>query len=280
MKCSAPLILLALILILPVALPADDRLEVVVSIPPQQWLVQQIGGDRVDVEVLVAPGESPATYTPTDAQVTRLMQAHIYFRMRVPFERGLWFDAIREMGRFILVDLQHGIEVQADDPHTWLVPRLLAMQAATVAGQLSQIDPNRAPMYESNLERLQFRLQLLDEEIHESLEPYRSSKFFVFHPSWGYFAKAYGLQQVAIESGGREPSDRELTALRIAADEAGVTTVFVQPQIHSRSAQAFAESIGARLEILDPLAADVIENLAETTAKLVASFGRASVDEP
>ena len=251
---------------------AEDRLKIVVSIPPQRWLVEQIGGDRVDVKVLVAPGESPTTYQPTDAQVTHLLQAKIYFRIGVPFERGLWFEALGKMARLERIDVRAGIELQGDDPHIWLSPRLLSIQAATVAASLSRHDPTERDFYAANLNRLETRMEALDEEIRQMLEPFAGRSFFVFHPSWGYFSAAYGLEQIAVEKDGREPSDWELTVLQRQARKAGITTVFVQPQIYGRGAQAFAESIGAELQTLDPLVADVAVNLAETADKLKASF--------
>lgn len=252
---------------------AEERLEVVVSIEPQRWLVEQIGGDQVDVAVLVAPGESPTTYLPADAQMTRLMKAQIFFRIGVPFERGLWFDAIRSMGRLNLIDLREGIELVGDDPHIWLVPDLLVIQATTVAEALSQQDPNHRTLFEENLAQFEIRMEMLDERLRDRLSPFEGQTIFVFHPSWSYFADAYGIRQVAIETGGREPSDRELTRLQEEARELGIATVFVQPQIHDRSARAFAESIDADLDTLDPLAADVASNLEVTVDKLVRSFG-------
>jgi zinc transport system substrate-binding protein len=257
----------------------DERLAVVVSVPPQQWLVERVGGEHVDVEVLVAPGESPTTYQPTDAQVTQLMRSRLFFCMGVPFERGSWFDAVRQMGRYRVVDMRRGIELLGDDPHIWLSPRLLEIQAATVAEALAQLDPDRRPVYEENLARLKRQLQDLDSRLRTTLDRYAGRSFLVFHPSWGYFADDYRLRQVAIERGGREPSDRELTELQQLAREARITAVFVQPQIHGRGARAFAESIGARVEILDPLAADVAVNLAATAAKLATSFAEATPDD-
>jgi zinc transport system substrate-binding protein len=251
---------------------AGQGVDVVVSIEPQRWLVEAIGGDWVTVGVLVQPGESPATYMPTDAQVTSLMRSTVYFRIGAPFENGSWFDAVTKSGRISMVDLRQGIELREDDPHIWLSPRLLSIQARTVAEAMSRVDPNHRADYLANLERLQASLVSLDSMIRLRLEPFSGRKFFVFHPSWGYFAKDYGLEQVAIESGGREPSDSQLTALQRQAKQASTTTVFVQPQIQGRGARAFAEAIGARLEILDPLAADVGSNLRQTADKLVQAF--------
>jgi zinc transport system substrate-binding protein len=251
---------------------ATDRLQIVVSIPPLEWLVEQIGGDQVEASVLVTPGESPATFTPSDAQVTDLMRSRVYFRIGVPFEKGMWFDAVSRMGRLEIVDLREGIEGLGDDPHIWLNPRLLTIQAETVAEVLMQADPSNRARYQVNLRRLNSRLESLDTEIRQSLAPFEGRSFFVFHPSWGYFAGEYGLQQVAIESGGREPSDQESTRLQEKARQVGLTVVFVQPQIQGRGAQAFAKAVGARIEILDPLAADVAANLAATTTQLIQAF--------
>jgi zinc transport system substrate-binding protein len=251
---------------------ANPRIEVVVSVEPQRWLVEAIGGEWVAVGVLVQPGESPATYMPTDAQVTGLMRSAVYFRIGVPFENGAWFDAVAKSGRISMVDLRQDIELRGNDPHIWLSPRLLSIQARTVAEAISRVDPNHRADYRANLEALQAQLASLDTRLRLQLEPFSGRKFFVFHPSWGYFAKDYGLEQVAIESGGREPSDSELTALQRQARQASTTTVFVQPQIQGRGARAFAEAIGARLEILDPLAADVGLNLRQTADKLVQAF--------
>lgn len=272
MSLRAVITLAILVMGIRVPVEAGERLQVVVSIAPLQWLVEQVGGETVEVAILVAPGESPTTYTPTDAQVTKLMQARVFFRVGVPFEDGPWFSAVRKMGRLRIVDLRDGIEIQAGDPHIWLSPRLLSIEAETVAAALGRGNSEYRPEYRENLERLQARLQVLDEEIRQRLSPYSGRSFFVFHPSWSYFAQEYGLRQIAIEREGREPSDREMTRLQQAARAARISTVFVQPQIEGRGAEAFAQAIDARLERLDPLAVDVAANLSEVTAKLIAAF--------
>ena len=267
------------ILCFPGLVRGSSSLGIVVSIEPHRWLVEQIGGGKVEVGVLVETGESPTTYLPTDAQVTGLMRSDFYFRAGVPFERGIWFDAVAKLGRIAMVDLRDGIELSGDDPHMWLSPRLLTIQARSVARALSQVAPSQRDHFETNLAALEQRLAALDQQIELQLAPFAGREFFVFHPSWGYFAADYGVEQVAIEIGGREPSDSELTGLQERARQAGIATVFVQPQIHGRGARAFAQAIGGRVEILDPLAADVAANLEATAGKLRRAFEEASGDE-
>jgi zinc transport system substrate-binding protein len=276
------------------ALPAAAsgvRLKVVVSVAPHAWLVERIGGGTVEVMVLVDPGESPATYQPTDVQVTRLLGAAIYFRTGVPFENGPWLRALRRAGRLEIVDLRDGIELRrtstarvaaqpgshrsADsggDPHIWLSPRLLQIQARTIVDRLGARQPEWRPRLEANLVTLAADLAQLDSRIRSRLEPFRGRAFLVFHPSWGYFADDYGLRQVPIEIEGKSPADRDLTVLAETARAERAVVVFVQPQISGRGAAAVAATVGARLEMLDPLAFDVLANLDEVSRRLRESF--------
>lgn len=253
---------------------AEEPLAVVVSVAPQSWLVEQIGGGRVEVRVLLAPGESPGLYQPTDAQVTQLVRSAIYFRIGVPFEGGPWFNAIHAMGRPEVVDVRDGVDVHENDPHIWLSPGRLKIQARTVATALARVDPEHRGEYASGLQRVELELDRLDREIRQRLEPYSGRTFFVYHPSWSYFAEDYELRQVAVEIDGKDPSDRELTELQRLARSKRISVVFVQPQIRGRGAEAVATTIGGRVEVLDPLMSNVPANLLAVAEMLVESFTR------
>lgn len=272
-----------------------ETVKVTVSIPPQAWLVERIGGDRVEVESLIAPGDSAATFQPSDSQVTALLRSDVFIRIGVPFERGRWFDAIESIDRVPVVDARAKIELRplppawsgtssADpgaasdshhgtlDPHVWLSPRLLATQAAGVAEALTAIDGDAARHYRDESLQLIEEITAVDEEIAVELAAYRGRAFMVFHPSWGYFAHDYGLRQLAIEIEGKTPSDEELTRIQRLARDEGISVVFSQPQFHHRIARAVAEAIGARVVELDPLAADVVANLRHVTRSLIDGF--------
>jgi len=268
------------------------RLHVAVTIAPQAWLVEAVGGERVEVATLVGPGESAETYQPTDAEVSRALAARVYFRIGAPAELGGWFGALERSGRVRVVDLRRGLAplpagVEAHDhgdghgagaggaggdPHVWLSPRRLAVQARTVAAALVELDPAGRSLYAGRLARVEALLAELDRDLAARLAPYRGRAFVVFHPSWEYFAADYGLEQVAVEREGKEPTDAELTRVLAAARRLGVRTVFVQPQLPGRSAAAVARAVGARLETLDPLAADVPANLRAVAERLARSF--------
>ncbi|MHC4471148.1 MAG: metal ABC transporter solute-binding protein, Zn/Mn family [Planctomycetota bacterium] len=254
--------------------PDDGRLRVAVSIVPQAWLVDAIGGPHTDVTVLVGPGESPATYQPSDLEVTEVMRARVYFRIGVPFENGKWLAAIAGSTDVRIVDVRAGIDLREmegheghghgledRDPHVWLAPGPLEVQARTVAHTLADLDPANAENYLANLESVLEELDRVDAEIRKMLEPHRGRRLYVFHPSWGYFCDAYGLRQSPIEIEGKEPSEAELTDLVRMARKDRAKAVFHQEQITGQSARALAEAVGADLVPLDPLARDVPENL-------------------
>jgi len=276
---------------------------VVVSIRPQKWLVEQIGGEHVEVIVLLAPGGDPHTYQPTDAQISRVVQASVYFRVGVPFENGPWFRAVAGSEKLDVVDTRQGIrlrEMEADrhahgpppdhhtsdhgdhdhhggrDPHIWTSPRLLKTQAQTVAATLCELAPEHSDAFRRNLAALESKLDEVDAAIRRKLAGYQGRAMFVFHPAWGYFADEYGLRQVAVELEGKEPTDRELTELQQLARREGIRVILVQPQISGQSAEAVARAVGARVEVLDPLAEDLPAELLRAAEVLAESYGKSS----
>lgn len=270
--------------------PANESpaatLEVAVGLPPHVWLVEQVAGERARAFAIVGPGDNHHTYQPTDAEISRLTRAALFFHSGMGFEQAPWFRSLAASGAVKRVDLRAGLGLrtleesghedeghheEGKDPHVWLAPRLLARQARTVEAALTAVDPSGAPHYRGRRLRFEAAMRALDSELRATLEPIAGSAFFVFHPAWGYFADAYGLEQMAIESEGKEPSEAELTGLARLARQRGIRTVFVQPQISGSAARAVADAVGAELEVLDPLAPDVAANLRRVAARLVAS---------
>lgn len=270
---------------------APSALTVATSIAPHAWLIERIGGDHVVVHTVLRPGESPTTYQPSDAQVSRVLAGRAFFRSGVPFEEGSWFRALE--GQLEIVDLRQGVATRrmeththggddvgtrppdlrdAVDPHIWLSPRRLVVQAGSVTATLQRLDPDHAGDYAARLSDLVAELDELDTWIADALAPYRERVFVVFHPSWGYFADDYGLRQVAIETEGKDPSDIEITDIQEKTRVLDVSVIFVQPQIAGKSARAIAGVLGLRVETLDPLAPDVVANLRHTTEVIAGGF--------
>lgn len=288
MKCSLfrrRVILVALCLFLLTGVGhAAEKLSVFVSILPQQYFLEKIGGDRIDISVMVMPGASPATYEPTPRQMAGLTRASAYFAIGVPFET-VWLTRVKAANpAMAVVHVDQGIrkepmgvhgDEQADhvqgkghdhgilDPHIWLSPRLAKGMAENICRGLVAVDPGNRVEYEANLQGFLLDIDGLNSRMHAILDkvPAEKRAFMVFHPSWGYFAREFGLEQIPIESEGKEPSPRELAEVITRGRAMGIGVVFVQPQFSDRSARVIAAEMGARVVPLDPLAGDWADNM-------------------
>ncbi|MGD2146945.1 MAG: zinc ABC transporter substrate-binding protein [Anaerolineae bacterium] len=242
-----------------------QRPVITVSIIPQRFFVQQIAGDRVEVNVMVQPGESPATYEPTPAQLKALSASDGYFHIGVPFENA-WLPRIAAANSaMIMVDTAEGIdrvgEGENPDPHIWLSPNLVKIQARTIYEALEALDPAHATEYAANLDAFQAEIDGLDADIQDSLAGIDQRQFIVLHPSWRYFARDYGLEMIAVEVGGQEPSAAELVALIDRARREGIRVVFAQPEFSTKAAETIANEIGGEVLLISPLAEDWMANM-------------------
>jgi zinc transport system substrate-binding protein len=268
-------ILLLLLLAFPIAALAEP-LTVAVSILPQKRFVEKLVGEEVRVIVMVGPGQSPATYEPTPKQMAALSGAELYFSTGLPFER-IWLPRIRQACDGLqVVDATRGIPRREmaghhghdhggeRDPHLWTDPRLVARSLPALAEALAAANPANADRYRAKAVAFAAELEALHQELAELLAVAEGKSFLVFHPSWGYFAEAYGLRQLPIEIEGKTPGARSLAETIDRARAEGVTAIFVQRQFAGGAARAVAEAIDARLIQVDPLAEDYCENLRGT----------------
>jgi zinc transport system substrate-binding protein len=157
------------------------------------------------------------------------------------------------------------------DPHIWLSPPLVKKQAKTILETLIEIDPGNAREYQSNYDIFISKIERLDMELKTIFADRQGLQFLVFHPSWGYFARSYGLIQVSIEIEGKDPKPAQLRALIEYARTQHIKVVFVQPQFSSRSARQIAREIGGQVITADSLALNWSENLKEVAGKLIAA---------
>lgn len=286
MKFSGFLILwTALMVMQPLPVLAKNPISVYVSILPQKYFVERIAGKYARVEVLVKPGKSPATYAPSPDQIKKLTTSDIYFRVGVPFENGL-LDKIKDISDNIqIVDTRRGIvlrtmkdhdhtdhdraptnksdekEHAGKDPHIWMSPLLVKKQAKTMAEALIQFDLKNSSIYEHNLGVLLQDLDALHKELAETLAPFKEENIFVFHPVFGYFTDTYGLNQVAIETMGKAPKGKELSAIIKKVKAEKIRVLFVQPQFDRNAAQKIAAAVKGTIVSIDPLAFDYLSNM-------------------
>jgi len=266
------------------------KLKIIVSIVPEAYFVHRIGAEYVEVDVLARPGQSPETYEVTPRQMDLFGRAQLYFRIGMPFENALVPKITAMCPQLTIVDLREGVSKlemvshhdsdgaaphahEAQDPHIWLDPGRVKLQAQTIEQALSKAAPALRGVFEANLSRFEADLEATDQKIREIMTPYRGRKFHVFHPAYGYFADAYSLIQVPVEEGGKEPGARYLNALIDEMKADGARVLCVQPQYSTQSAKAIAEATGARIISLDPLAEDYLANLEAMARDLAQGLG-------
>ncbi|HEV7667481.1 MAG TPA: zinc ABC transporter substrate-binding protein [Thermoanaerobaculia bacterium] len=278
----------------PAAKAPTSLVQVAVSVPPQAYFVDRIGGGRVAVQVMIPPGASETSYSPSPRQLVALSRARLYVKVGHP---AFLFEA-NHIDRFLaghreirVVDMSEGIEpilageeegrpetpgffgeehpahaVHAGgDPHVWVAPATVRVAAGNIARALSAADPEHAGQYRRNLGSFLAEIDALDREIRADLAASPTRRFMVYHPAWGYFARQYGLEQVAIETGGREPSAARLIEMIDRGRREGIRAIFVQRGFARKSAEVIAEALGGEVVVVDPMAYDWSASLRAAT---------------
>ena len=159
------------------------------------------------------------------------------------------------------------------DPHIWLSPKLVKIQAGNILNALRVIDPAYKILYETNCESFVSQIDMLDRELEKIFDREAGLQFMVFHPAWGYFADSYGLEQVPIEIEGKEPKPAQLKELIEHARKSAIRVIFVQPQFSTKSAKVIAGEIHGQVAFADPLAEDWMANLRQVAEKFRAALG-------
>lgn len=261
----------------------QDPVDVFVSILPQKYLVERVGGERVKVNVMVRPGLNPETYEPTPKQMAELSNADLYFRMAVPFE-SVWIKRISSLnpdiriieccGDLVINDpVTHDHESHeglANDAHVWTSPQNAIVLAGIIKSALSEFEPDSSVYFENNYRLLLSDLNDLDQYIRTELTGINNHYLIVAHPSWGHFAEAYGMQQISIEQHGAEIKARQLSKLVEFARKENIHTIYTQKQFNNASAKILAREINGRIVELDPLSEDYINNLRHVTQVIIA----------
>lgn len=287
------LAILAVVTGLLIAAPAgaNETPIVAVSIPPQAWLAERIGGDLIRTQVLLPPGASPVTYEPSPRQIVAISAAALYIKVGHP---GFVLEArhlkgpLGETPSMPVLDMSEGVELLdldahhhgddhaygEGDPHLWLSTSVVREFAPRLAEEIKRLLPTRAALVEKNLQGFLRELAMLDQEITQRLDRFRGREFVVYHPAWGYFAHDYALKQRAIETDGKEPGPAHLSQVIDELRAADCRVIFVQSGFSDKGPRVIARETGARVEVLDPFARDWINNLRRTSKLLAEGLER------
>ena len=301
------LLLFAWTLTCPLQAFSNDRVAVFVSIAPQKYFVQQIGRELVDVQIMVQRGGDPHTYEPKPRQMAAISRAKLYFAIGIDFE-STWLGKIAATNPKMKVvhtdrDIEkipmavhpyeesapqknsghhdengqpayenHQREHSGLDPHIWLSPPLVMRQARSILSALQEIDPVHHSSYQAYYSAFIAAIVDLDRALKAIFIGKRGLQFMVFHPSWGYFARTYGLKQIPIEIEGKHPKPARLKELIEYARDKGIRVIFVQPQFSTKSAELVAKEISGQVVFADPLAENWMAAMREVAHKFKAAL--------
>lgn len=263
-----------------VTAPAEgETLRTFVSIAPQKYFVQKIGGNRVTVSVLVPEGADPHTYEPKPRQMVELSRAAVFFAVGVELEK-VWLRKIAGTNpKMMIVHTDDGIVKMpmtghghkhsaegrqkeiSPDTHIWLSPALVKIQAKHILQALIGLDLRNQSEYKERYDAFLREIDALDAELKKLFAGRKNRHFLVFHPSWGYFARDYGLTQIPIEIEGKEPKPADIQSIIRLARKRGIKIVFTQPQFSTRTAAIISKAIEGQVIYVNPLAENWSENL-------------------
>lgn len=265
----------ALILSTAIAAFAAEVPEVVaaVTLAPYAKILAEVGGTRVEVIGLVPANANPHTFEPKPATLKAFARASLYFSDGSGMDNA-WMPRFLGVNGNVRVEKisagvawlredHHDGDGEELDPHLWTSPKQALRLGRNMEAALVRADPKGRTYYESRLAAFAQRMNDLDKVMlaAASKMPKESKVFLVFHPSFGYLARDYGLTQLAVEAEGKEPKPRDLAKIVSTARAHKVRIIFVQPQFSKRAAQTLAKEIPARVVTTDPLDYDFDVNL-------------------
>ncbi len=243
---------------------AHGRINVSVSVLPQAYFVERIGGTRVNIQVMIPKGASPETYEPTPRQMVMLTDSDIYVKVGAPsfpFETKHFNAILKKNRKIIVVNMSDGVKYRSGDPHVWVAPFTVKIAAENIYKALSKVDPLFKTYYKKNYESFLKDIEKLDGNIKKSLKGKKGYSFMVFHPAWGYFADEYKLNQICVEKDGKAPSASYIRKMIDIARKKNIRAVFVQTGFDKGSADVIAEETGGKIIHIDPLARDWLKNM-------------------
>ena len=260
------------------------KLDIAVSILPEKTFVEAIGGDKVNITLMVLPGNSPHTYEPKPSQMKDIAKAKLYFAVDVEFEHT-WLQKFQALNTNMkVIDLDEGITKQSMgehhhegehqnhhednhdhkglDPHIWTSPANVKIMAKNILETLIKEDSKNKDFYTMNYKKFIAHIDTTDTKIKSLLDSTpKNKKFIVFHPAWGYFASQYNLTQIAIEVNGKNPKPKQIAHLIEEAKEEKVSAIFTAPEFNESSAKQIALELGVPVIKVSPLNPKWSQNL-------------------
>ena len=239
-----------------------DRHKILVTFYPIYKFTKAVGGDKVDVSVIIPSGVEPHDWEPTVQDIENLKKAKIVVINGAGLES--WIPKLVSANPdIVVVDSSKNISLlqknetkSMTDPHIWLDPVLVKIQVQNIADGLIKIDPKNADYYQQNANQYKAKLDLLDNYIRTDLASCNKKDFLAFHDAFSYFSKEYGLNQNTIVGGlnpENEPTATKLEEITQKAQNLGINIVFTEEAVNPQIAKVIADEIHGKVLVLSPL---------------------------
>ncbi len=280
---------------------SDKKITVAVGIVPEATFVEKVAGDLVDIITMIPPGNSPANYQPTAAQMQAFSEASVYFAMQTPTEEANILPKVADFNKDIKIVLLrdvvsktypnllvtghdhnedehleeetehpdeedehlHEEDEKTPDPHIWLSPKRVIIIVQTIADTLSELDNANKEIYQKNAQEYIKELEAMDASIKIIAENCENKTFLIYHGAYGYFAQEYGFEMISLESEGKQVTAAKMQEVIDFANSEGITTVYYQEEFDDNQAKTVAEEINGNVKKASPLSPDYIASLTE-----------------
>jgi zinc transport system substrate-binding protein len=248
----------------PASPPATSgKMQVVTSFFPMYDFARNVGGDKVEVTLLLPVGVEVHDWEPKTDDIQRVLTAKVFVYNGVGLEP--WIDSLKEAAsssQVVFLETSEGLNGEllayaegGNDPHIWLDPVIAKHQVEKILEGFKQADPENAGYYETNARQYQANLDELDTEIRIALSAYSRKEFITFHEAFSYFAKRYGLTQIyLLPRGQEEPSPSDVAVVIETAKAKNITVIYAEPLSDPSLAEEVAAQIpNGRVLVLDPV---------------------------
>ena len=255
---------------------ASGMIKVATTIAPLGDFVKAVGGEKVEVTVVVPPGAEPHTFEPTPSLMMDVAKADLYVMNGAGLE--FWIYKLLEANKgMVVVDSSQGVALLQErkgeiDPHVWISLRNAAVQVNNICFGLIALDPANKDYYIKNRDDYLEKLKAMDVELNRTFAGKKNKIFIVHHPAWTYFARDYDLSQVPLMENEKEPGPKYLGEVIKLARKNNITTIFVEPEYNPKVAEVIGREMNAGIVTLDPLAKNYLENMAYAGKEIAKSL--------
>lgn len=252
---------------------SGGKLKITTSIYPMAFFASYIGGDKVEVINITPAGAEPHDYNLTPQDILNVTESKLLILNGVIEP---WGDRIKSnvdnkkvqvmiAGDGLMTQIIEEEGQNTLDPHVWLLPQLAKVEVQKIASAIEFMDPANTNYYENNERDLEAKLNKIDLDYKTGLYNCQTRNFVTSHAAFGYLAKYYSLNQIAIAglTPDAEPSLERLAQVADVVKKERIKYIFFEALVSPKLSETIAQETGAKTSVLDPIEGITAENHAK-----------------